>query len=274
MAKTADQAGDPVARAVAAVDSLLEQPKRHPTFEPQDEVSAAAAVERFAVGFASAAGWVKDVVEGARAGAENLSGDRLQGLSEIIQNADDAHARRVRLRLEADALLVAHDGRPVTLRDVYSLANPWVTSKSSDAAATGRFGIGLMTLQTLLSALEVFSGPYRFRIDESTLAVVKSRPWPLGLVSDGDTILRVPLDPGVLDVAALDAWFARWDEASLLLSFGPGDRGLQRRRASSRAPAVLGGPWERDSAGWWARGVHTPPLREGLEWPRVGGTDH
>jgi hypothetical protein len=63
IAKTADQADDPVARAVAAVDSLLEQPKRQPTFEPQDEVSAAAAVERFAAGFASAAGWVKDVAD-------------------------------------------------------------------------------------------------------------------------------------------------------------------------------------------------------------------
>src|SRR5262245_42286121 len=207
-----DQSDDSISKATAAVDSLLENPKRDPQFEPRDEAAASAAVERFATGFASAAGWVRDVAEGARAGAETLSGDRLQGLSEIVQNADDAHARRVRIRLEPDALLVSHDGRPVTLRDVYSLANPWLTSKSADANATSRYGIGRMTLQTLSTSLEVYSGPYRFRVGDSSLEVVDPPRWPTGFTPEGDTVLRVPLPRGVLGPDALSDWFARWDE--------------------------------------------------------------
>jgi hypothetical protein len=145
-----------------------------------------------------------------------LSGDRLQGLEEIVQNADDADASRVRIVLSADALLVAHNGRPVTLGDVFALATPWVTTKSTDASATGRFGIGLMTLQSLSSTLEVYSGHYRIRLGDSTIAVVDDPNLPDDFRRSGETVLRIPLEPGVLDAAIIDAWFARWDEAALL----------------------------------------------------------
>jgi hypothetical protein len=211
-----DTAEDSSARAVAAVDALLQDPDSKPGFEPESAASARAAVERFAARFASADGWVKAVVEGARAGAQGLSGDRLQGLAEIVQNADDAGASSVRIVLDADALLVAHDGRPVTLSDVFALAAPWVTTKSTNASATGRFGIGLMTLQSLSPTLEVYSGHYRIRLGDPTIAVVDDLNVPDGFARAGETVLRVPLQPGVLDAVAIDAWFARWDEAALL----------------------------------------------------------
>jgi hypothetical protein len=214
--KLSDAAEDSVARAVAAVDALLQYPDSDPGFEPDSAVSAGAAIERFAARFASADGWVKAVVEGARSGAEGLSGDRLQGLAEIVQNADDAGASTVRIVLDVDALLVAHDGRPVTLRNVFALATPWVTTKSTSASATGRFGIGLMTLQSLSPTLEVYSGHYRIRLGDPTIAVVDNPNVPDGFAYAGDTVLRVPLEPGVLDAAAIDEWFTRWDEAALL----------------------------------------------------------
>lgn len=203
------------ARAIAAVDALLRDPDRPPEFEPDDAVSAGAAIKRLAARFASADGWVKAVVDGARAGARGLSGDRLQGLAEIIQNADDAGARNMRIALEEKALFVAHDGRPVTLTDVFALATPWITTKSGDASATGRFGIGLMTLQTLSSVLEVYSGHYKLRLGDPTIAVVDDADLPDGL-TDAGTLLRIPLEPGVLSITEIDEWFADWDEAALL----------------------------------------------------------
>jgi hypothetical protein len=209
-------AEDASARAVDAVDALLEDPESDPGFEPESPGSARAAIERFAARFASADGWVKVVIEGARSGAQGLSGDRLQGLEEIVQNADDADARSVRIALSEDALLVAHNGRLVTLGDVFALATPWVTTKSANASATGRFGIGLMTLQSLSSTLEVYSGHYRIRLGNSTIAVVDDPNLPDDFTRPGETVLRIPLEPGVLDAATIDAWFARWDEAALL----------------------------------------------------------
>lgn len=204
------------ARAVAAVDAILQDPDRPPGFEPDDGPSARAAVEHLAERFASADGWVKAVVDGARAGARGLSGDRLQGLSEIVQNADDAGAGSVRIALQRHALLIAHDGRRVTLSDVFALAAPWVTTKSGIASATGRFGIGLMTLQTIAPTLEVYSGDYRIRLGEPTIAYIEDPDLPGEFARSGDTVFRVPLASGALEAADIDAWFERWDEAALL----------------------------------------------------------
>jgi hypothetical protein len=210
------QGSSSVQRAQAAVDALLRDPDSDPRFEPESEASARAAIERFATSFASADGWVKAVVEGARAGAQGLSGDRLQGLAEIVQNADDAGASSVRFALDVEALLVAHDGRPVALSDVFALATPWVTTKSANASATGRFGIGLMTLQTLSPTLEVYSGNYRFRLGDPTISVVDEQYVRDGFARPDDTVLRIPLEPGVLSAEEVDLWFARWDESALL----------------------------------------------------------
>jgi hypothetical protein len=211
-----DTAEEASARAVAAVDALLQDPDGEPGFEPESPAAARAAIERLIARFASAEGWVKAVVRNARVGAQGLSGDRLQGLSEIVQNADDAGAGNVRIVLDEDALLVAHDGRPVTLGDVFALATPWVTTKRANASATGRFGIGLMTLQALSPTLEVYSGHYRIRLGDPTIAVLDDPYLPDGFARADETVLRVPLQPGVLNAAAIDEWFGHWDEAALL----------------------------------------------------------
>src|SRR5260370_3594592 len=114
-----------VALASAAARAVFNNPDGEPEFEPDDVASARAAVECLESLFASVPGTFTAVLEGARSGAEMLSGDRLQGLSEIVQNADEARATEVHISLQPDALLIAHNGRPVSLRDVHALATPW-----------------------------------------------------------------------------------------------------------------------------------------------------
>ncbi|MFI1886376.1 sacsin N-terminal ATP-binding-like domain-containing protein [Streptomyces jumonjinensis] len=138
--------------------------------EPQGPAAACAAIERFAQ-LSAEAGVMQDSVTGARRGAKRLSTDRLQGLSEVVQNAEDLGATEVRVLVRDKTLLIAHNGRPVQLTDVIPLSMPWVTSKTEDAEATGRFGIGLMTLFTFSQSIEVFSGYYRLRIAESGVAL-------------------------------------------------------------------------------------------------------
>jgi hypothetical protein len=97
-----------------AAQILFQEPRSEVAFDAQDEAEARRAVEEFAQLFYSAPGVFKRALDGARAGAETLSGDRLQGLAEIIQNADDEGATSVSFRLVRDHLVAEHDGRLVT----------------------------------------------------------------------------------------------------------------------------------------------------------------
>lgn len=62
-----------------AAQVLFDKPRASIDFEAADEAEARRAIEEFARLFENAPGVFKDALDGARAGAETLSGDRLQG---------------------------------------------------------------------------------------------------------------------------------------------------------------------------------------------------
>ncbi|NMG76780.1 sacsin N-terminal ATP-binding-like domain-containing protein [Aromatoleum diolicum] len=161
-------------------------------------------------------GAVRDSLERGRNSAAMLSGDRLQGLSEMIQNADDAGARQVRVALLGDGLWLSHDGEPIQLEHVFGIAMPWITTKSDDPAATGRHGIGLMTLRALSSSLQVHCAPYHVQLEESALSAVSAAQPPSWLAEEGWTVLHVPLARRSLDLDSLHAWIEGWGHAGLL----------------------------------------------------------
>lgn len=142
-----------------AAGLLFQDPRAVVDFTARTFEEARRAVEEFARLFETIPGAIKGALDGARAGAETLSGDRLQGLAEIIQNADDAGAAYVRFQVAGDNLIAVHDGDDVTLSDVLALATPWLSNKTDNDMSTGRFGIGLMTLRALSDVLDVHSGP-------------------------------------------------------------------------------------------------------------------
>jgi hypothetical protein len=205
-----------MALAAAAAEAIFNNPDAEPEFEPNDVASARVAVERLESLFASVPGTFTALLEGAKEGAEVLSGNRLQGLSEIIQNADDVGATEVHFLLQSDALLIAHNGRPVRLRDVHALATPWVTTKRHDSKALGRFGIGLMTLQALSDTLELHSGPYDVSFGNPIVTALEPISTPHGFANIGDTVFRVPLASNTLNSSMLSAWTEAWDDPALL----------------------------------------------------------
>lgn len=160
-------------------------------------------LERSAIDRASA--------EGAEQGAASLSGDALQGLAEVIQNADDQSARQVSITVRdtgaGQELLVVHDGRPVQLDHVVAMAFPWITTKRSDAATTGRFGIGLKTLNSLGGPLQVHCPPYHAELLNQTVRRVPPEP-PIPSFYEPavrETLLRLPL-AAPLPAAAVKEW--------------------------------------------------------------------
>lgn len=205
--------------AEQAVELLMEhgaKARGRVAFRPRTVQAAAEAVGHLAKRLAGLPGAVRDSLERGRNSAAMLSSDRLQGLSEMIQNADDAGASRVRVALLADGLWLSHDGEPIQLEHVFGIAMPWITTKADDAAATGRHGIGLMTLRSLSSVLRVHCAPYHVELNESALSPVGAAQTPSWLAEEGWTVLHVPLAQEALDPDSLQAWIDGWGHAGLL----------------------------------------------------------
>ena len=212
----ATSAADAYRTPEEAARRLFQDPAASIDFSAHEESEASRAVEELARLFEEAPGVFTAALNGARAGAETLTTDRLQGLAEIIQNADDAHASFVHLQIVDNRLIAIHDGDLVTLSDVLSLTTPWLSNKTDNDVATGRFGIGLMTLHALSDVLDVHSGPYHIRLGQPTISAIESSTLPLGLSEPGWTVICVPLRPDGVATDDIAAWIGRWDDSALL----------------------------------------------------------
>ncbi|MEU8966057.1 hypothetical protein AB0C89_30710 [Streptomyces sp. NPDC048491] len=177
---------------------------------------AARAVRLLDQGLRSGRGVHRRMVKGALHGAETLSTDSLQVLSEFVQNSDDAGAGQLRILLRSDDILIAHDGVGLRLDDVLPLGMPWLSGKTADAEATGRFGIGLSTLRALTTEWEVHCHPFHVRFSGANLEPAVPPELPDGISGPEWTVFRIPLAPGTLTAAQLLEWFEDWNDASLL----------------------------------------------------------
>ncbi|RPK36331.1 hypothetical protein EES37_27035 [Streptomyces sp. ADI91-18] len=184
--------------------------------EPEGRAATEAAVEHLGALFAALPGLVRHAFDRTRGHAGNLSSDRLQGLSEIVQNAEDLGATDVRVLTRERDLLVAHNGAPVRLPNVVALALPWLSSKADQAESTGRFGIGLMTLQSLSPHLEVHNGHYSVRIGDPYVSVAEPLAVPDWFADDAWTVLRIPLEQDALAAETVDEWLDSWSAGALL----------------------------------------------------------
>ena len=211
--------GELTARAISAAENLFKEDEPDETvglFEPSDEHTAKAAITRFGELFADLRGVPKSVMERARNSGDLVSSDPLQGLAEVVQNADDVEATEIVLQLGRGELLVSHNGNPVQLPHVLALATPWLTTKSGEAALMGRFGIGLTTLRSLSDTFEVHCGPYHVRFGDPFVSSIRARHLPAGLDQVGSTTFRIPLSKVAVGAEELSAWLGRWDDSAML----------------------------------------------------------
>ena len=106
MTEPARTDAETVALAVEAANRLFDDDGSDGVdiYEPEDGQTAGAAVLRLGQLFADLPRVIAEALDGARNSGELLSSDRLQGLAEILQNADDANASEVRLVLAGERI--------------------------------------------------------------------------------------------------------------------------------------------------------------------------
>lgn len=204
-----------VARLVVQHDPTS---SRKHTLVPADEEAAAAGVTELALQLRSLPASIRSALEGADSSAGHLSEDRLQGLAELIQNADDLGASNAVFAVDevGPRLLFQHDGAEVTLHDVWGLAIPWLSLKVTDAEQLGRFGIGLKTLHSLSDILEVHQGSFHVRFEAQDISLPPStEPWPERDTSNATTFV-VPFEAGAVTSGDVAAWLTHWGDAGLV----------------------------------------------------------
>ena len=218
-----------IALAMEVADRLFDdsEPGGEITYEPENDRTARAAVLRLEERFASLPHVVAEALEGAQSSGELLSSDRLQGIAEILQNADDANASEVRLVLRENALLVGHNGDPMRLRHILGLAMPWHSTKGGEADSFGRFGIGMSALRSLSRTIEAHCSPYHVRLWDPTLSPIEAMKLPGAFAGENWTVFRVPFHRAGVAQEELVDWLDRWGDGGLLFLRNVDEVGLR-----------------------------------------------
>ena len=135
----------------------------------------------------------------ARWGREVLAiryDDRTHFIFELLQNAEDALARRggwqgtrsVTFHLTDSALRVSHFGQPFSERDVRGICG--IAESTKDLTSIGRFGIGFKSVYAFTDRPEVHSGTDDFAIE--------SYVWPTAIAAidrqPEETVFILPLN--------------------------------------------------------------------------------
>ncbi|XRQ09242.1 sacsin N-terminal ATP-binding-like domain-containing protein [Actinomadura welshii] len=183
---------------------------------PADADAAAESVAALAVEFGKLPPSIRGALGRATTNAAQLSDDQLQGLAELLQNADDVGADAAFFLVEDDRLLFGHNGSDLTLPDVWGLTIPWLSEKSDSADALGRFGIGLKTLQSLSEYLEAHNGHFHLSLGRSSLRATGTGPaWP-GQPESATTVFVVPFQRRATTKEEVVKWLRGWGDAGLL----------------------------------------------------------
>lgn len=161
--------------------------------------------------------------------------DRTHFIFELLQNAEDAIARRsgwqgsraVTFHLDDASLRVSHFGEPFDGRDVRGICG--IAEGTKDLTAIGRFGIGFKSVYAFTNRPEIHSGAEDFAVENFV--------WPTAappLARDRDeTLIVLPLKMvGSDDFRAIAAGFQRLGPRTLLFL----------RQIDEIGWAVAGGP--------------------------------
>ena len=126
----------------------------------------------------------------------DLYSDRTHFIFELLQNAEDAKASKVRFAVFQDRLEMMHDGRPFTKDDVKGVCGIGEGQKADDLTKIGRFGVGFKAVYAYTNSPEVHSGDEHFRIEKY---IRPHRTKPISANDSWSTLFAFPFDKDAPD---------------------------------------------------------------------------
>lgn len=135
--------------------------------------------------------------------SEQLYSDRSHFVYELLQNAEDALARRfsinpndivprkVQFRLFRDRLEFRHFGVPFNEEDVKGISDVLKGTKREDVVQIGKFGIGFKSVYAFTASPEIHSGDEHFIIKRYIRPEAKRATCP---VEENETVFNFPFD--------------------------------------------------------------------------------
>lgn len=85
--------------------------------------------------------------------------DKSHFVYELLQNAEDAGATKIKFMQYADRLVVLHDGKPFTLENLQGLCDIGKSDKTSDLNQIGEFGVGFKSVFGICDKVRLYSHP-------------------------------------------------------------------------------------------------------------------
>lgn len=123
---------------------------------------------------------------------------------ELLQNAEDAQATKVRFRIESDRLIFSHNGtRMFDSDDIDSITNIAKSTKSDNYIQAGKFGIGFKSVYVFTDTPYIYCDTVCFKIEKLLLPTVipdlptREKGWTVfhfpykGLKDESETITKL-----------------------------------------------------------------------------------
>ena len=125
-----------------------------------------------------------------------LYSDPSHFIYELLQNADDAEASEVSIKLTHDSVIFKHNGRKLfNYDDIKSITTVGASTKKDDINAIGKFGAGFKSVFGVTSSPIIHSGEYHFKIVDF---IVPEDISPIN--SSKETIVILPFNHNRLSV--------------------------------------------------------------------------
>ena len=83
---------------------------------------------------------------------------------EILQNAEDANAKKISFQVFDDRLEVIHNGKDFDYNDVDGITGIGISTKKDDLNKIGKFGVGFKSVFAVTETPRIHSGQYDFEI--------------------------------------------------------------------------------------------------------------
>lgn len=186
----------------------------------------------------------QDLKQLLRIAGELLYGRDIHWAMELVQNAEDAGAKRMVFVFQPDRVLVWNDGEAFVASDLWAICSAGHSPKRNKI---GFFGIGFKSVYKITDAPEIYSGPYAVRIEE------KLYPSPLSPRHRSGAWFVLPLRPDQRDrVTSMLEQISSSEFAQVLLTLSS----LNEIRVLDRVGSGLSGRFTRteihaDNAGAW-----------------------